>query len=526
MGAKASEIQTKIERPEIFFALIGAAGTDLARVETELTRALAGVGYRTEAIRVSALIAAWAGRAAQPWADEAERLTYLMNEGDRMRKESGDGGALMSLVCSDIKSRRIRVHQGQQAGRAQDHEQSDIVDLGNTPVAATAYIIRSLKHPHEATVLRRVYGESVFLISAYAPRSQRIEFLAGQIARSLRCMVDDAIRRKAVSLIEIDERRPGTDIGQNLRDVFPLADAFVSMTPSLPDTLRRIVELIFGNPFLTPQRDEYWMFHARAAAMRSADLSRQVGAVIISPDDTYLTGGCNDVPRSGGGIFWDGDDEAEDSRDFRLGYDANAIMRNEIVAEFLEWLGTAHKLKEPAEKITAEILTGPLKTGFKETRLANLIEFGRVVHAEMHALSDAARRGIGVDRAVLYSTTFPCHMCARHILAAGISRVVYIEPYPKSLTTRLYGQLIASEADECEDKLRTRFEPFVGIAPHNFQRLFEWRPRKDGAGYALSWDAVEAIPSRSSATFPYIDLETAEAYRAGRDPEEETDDVN
>ena len=155
MGAKASEIQTKIERPEIFFALIGAAGTDLARVETELTRALAGVGYRTEAIRVSALIAAWAGRAAQPWADEAERLTYLMNEGDRMRKESGDGGALMSLVCSDIKSRRIRVHQGQQAGRAQDHEQSDIVDLGNTPVAATAYIIRSLKHPHEATVLRQ-----------------------------------------------------------------------------------------------------------------------------------------------------------------------------------------------------------------------------------------------------------------------------------------------------------------------------------------------------------------------------------
>ncbi|MDN3612645.1 hypothetical protein QWZ16_23945 [Vibrio ostreicida] len=26
---------------------------------------------------------------------------------------------------------------------------------------------------------------------------------------------------------------------------------------------------------------------------------------------------------------------------------------------------------------------------------------------------------------------FPCHNCAKHIVASGIKRVVYVEPYPK-----------------------------------------------------------------------------------------------
>jgi deoxycytidylate deaminase len=29
--------------------------------------------------------------------------------------------------------------------------------------------------------------------------------------------------------------------------------------------------------------------------------------------------------------------------------------------------------------------------------------------------------------------SFPCHMCARHIIATGLREVVYIEPYPKSV---------------------------------------------------------------------------------------------
>ena len=45
----------------------------------------------------------------------------------------------------------------------------------------------------------------------------------------------------------------------------------------------------------------------------------------------------------------------------------------------------------------------------------------------------------------LYTTTFPCHNCTRHIVAAGISRVVYVKPYPKSLAFQLHYDSISLE---------------------------------------------------------------------------------
>ena len=82
----------------------------------------------------------------------------------------------------------------------------------------------------------------------------------------------------------------------------------------------------------------------------------------------------------------------------------------------------------------------------ERTTLDDLLEFGRMVHAEMAALMDAARRGISVKGCLMYVTTFPCHMCARHIIAAGIQKVIYIEPYPKSKVGELYEGWFASTA--------------------------------------------------------------------------------
>jgi deoxycytidylate deaminase len=50
----------------------------------------------------------------------------------------------------------------------------------------------------------------------------------------------------------------------------------------------------------------------------------------------------------------------------------------------------------------------------------------------MEALMSCARRGITSIGATVYCTTFPCHNCAKHIVAAGIARVVFVEPYSKS----------------------------------------------------------------------------------------------
>ena len=67
------------------------------------------------------------------------------------------------------------------------------------------------------------------------------------------------------------------------------------------------------------------------------------------------------------------------------------------------------------------------------------------VHAEMDALVGSARRGESVKDCVMYCTTFPCHICAKHIVASGIKSLVFIEPYPKSHAAELFSDSISVE---------------------------------------------------------------------------------
>jgi cytidine deaminase len=128
------------------------------------------------------------------------------------------------------------------------------------------------------------------------------------------------------------------------------------------------------------------------------------------------------------------------------------------------------------------------------TAVANLLEFGRIVHAEMAAICDAALRGVAVKGATLYCTTFPCHMCARLIIAAGLARAVYIEPYPKSRAKKLYKRAIQVDHDRAADQDAVKFEAFVGVAPGRFLDLFDMVPRKDEQGYALNPAAPTGAP--------------------------------
>ncbi|MFZ4449121.1 cytidine deaminase, partial [Klebsiella pneumoniae] len=66
------------------------------------------------------------------------------------------------------------------------------------------------------------------------------------------------------------------------------------------------------------------MFMASASALRSADLSRQVGAIIANNRGEQISSGCNEVPQAKGGAFWEGTDQTtKDYRDFQEGFDAN-----------------------------------------------------------------------------------------------------------------------------------------------------------------------------------------------------------
>ena len=65
-----------------------------------------------------------------------------------------------------------------------------------------------------------------------------------------------------------------------------------------------------------------------------------------------------------------------------------------------------------------------------------------VIHAEMNAIMFAAKQGISTDNSSLYVTIGPCVNCAKHILQAGIKRVVYSEDYRDTSGVELLKQFI------------------------------------------------------------------------------------
>jgi len=289
---------------------------------------------------------------------------------------------------------------------------------------------------------------------------------------------------------------------------FPRADVFISV--HRPDQasaqVTRLLDLLFGHPFRTPTRDEFAMFHARASALRSADLGRQVGAAIVRPEGEVIAVGTNEVPKAGGGQYWAEDDL--DRRDFQLGTNESLRIRRSMLAELLVrlkddgWLD-AVIATDVDENVDLQVTR--LLPRMKGTTMMSVGEFGRTVHAEMAALLDAARRGVAVDGCTLFSTTFPCHNCTKHIAAAGIRRVVYIEPYPKSRAADLHDDaIVVDPGGSAGDKVS--FEPFVGVAPRRYTDVFAMPVRENADGSVRRFVKVEAIP-RVSMTSAYVEAE-------------------
>ena len=102
-----------------------------------------------------------------------------------------------------------------------------------------------------------------------------------------------------------------------------------------------------------------------------------------------------------------------------------------------------------------------------------LRNLGRPTHAEMSAILSCARNGISPQGSTIYCTTFPCHNCARHIIDAGIKRVVFVEPYPSSKARLLHcDSILVEPAKKNNEKKKVTFEHFIGIAARRYLDLF------------------------------------------------------
>lgn len=64
-------------------------------------------------------------------------------------------------------------------------------------------------------------------------------------------------------------------------------------------------------------------------------------------------------------------------------------------------------------------------------------EICRAVHAEQNALIQAAKHGVALEGADIYTTVEPCVLCTKLLINAGIRRIIYQVPYPDSLAREL-----------------------------------------------------------------------------------------
>ena len=369
--------------------------------------------------------------------------------------------------------------------------------------------------------MRSVYGKQFILVSAYGSSENRKSILQGRQKKSNPTKnPDHDASSKAEQLIERDASETHKFGGQQLRDTFHLADVFIDgiSKQNMDLKLSRFIRAFFGLNTAAPTKDEYGMYAAKSASLRSCDLSRQIGAAIFTSEGEIISQGCNEVPKAFGGTYWDL--EEPDFRDVKIGYDPNEEFKRELIRDLIERLWDDELLSDEAKstgsvhKLVDKLTRRASSTGEKDGTLVgssvtDLTEFGRVVHAEMCAICDAARIGRSVKGSTLYCTTFPCHNCTKHILAAGIRRVVYMEPYPKSKAKELHKNEIEIEKESSE---RVSFVPFLGISPYRYRDIFlKEKKRKSKIGTARTWyaanDAYEPMLDAAFNSYPELEYE-------------------
>ncbi|KJS20233.1 MAG: cytidine deaminase [Clostridiaceae bacterium BRH_c20a] len=134
---------------------------------------------------------------------------------------------------------------------------------------------------------------------------------------------------------------------------------------------------------MRPNWDQYFMEITQVVAKRSTCLRRHVGAVIIK-DRHILSTGYNGAPS-----------------------------------------GLLHCLETGCIREKLDVPRGERH------------ELCRGLHAEQNAIIQAAVHGVQIKGGTLYSTTFPCVLCAKMLINAGIVKIVYHGSYPDQLSLEI-----------------------------------------------------------------------------------------
>lgn len=505
----------KADYAELVFGFVYAVGTDADPVITVLKKYLKQYRYDAEEFRISDQLRSLDLGISFDVRSPFEERNALMSAGNAACARADDDRVLAVMAINEIASQR-----------SEDEEKRPTAKTRN------AHLIRSLKRPEEVHLLRQVYRPGFFLIGIADDDDAQVTYLTKEIGLS---------EPEARLLIERD-RDEQLLHGQRTRKTFYLADVFVQRKgEAYKDQLERFLELVFGHPFRTPKREEHAMFMAYASAARSAQRGRQVGAAIATPEGEVIAVGMNEVPSPRGGPYWDGD--PDDCRDHTRDVDSNFEHRDRIVKSVVKRLDskllTADNLFPIMQKVVSNLRQGAEPREVEEVSrnqldeirslltdkssaaklvhesdLREITEYGRAIHGEMDAIMNCVRLGISVKGTHLFVTTFPCHNCTRHIVGAGIKKVYYIEPYPKSKAEDLHNDAICFDEAEAARTGKIPFLPFVGIGPRRYLDLFSLDlssgreiKRKADNGMPLLPAKAESAPRVPMLALNYLERE-------------------
>ncbi|WP_448950443.1 anti-phage dCTP deaminase [Labrys neptuniae] len=477
-GSVATTIADRLSQ-ELVVALVGPVGSGVSTAAQYISDILAqNFGYKVcPIIKPSDIIRAEAHRVGIAGISKApldKYITHMQDAGNKLREKFG------GYYLAEKAVERIYKFRKESGGVSE----SNIVLPGRR-----AYIIDSLKNTEELSLLRQIYGETLCLIGVFAPDD----------IRSVR-LRDGGVLDSAVKSIMDRDRSEVQTFGQKTKKIFVDADFFVcndSKTEELRTRIERYLSIIFNTQVHTPTRSESAMYKASSAAANSACMSRQVGAAIVSKQGELIAVGWNDVPRFGGGLYneddqsiWDEDKKLIIDRDHRCFKWRGCVCHNEtrrtdIVDRIARRISSSNILKKGKNyNDIRKILDG--------TEIDYIIEYSRAIHAEMEAILSVAREGKNsLVGATLYTSVYPCHNCARHIVASGIISVVYIEPYDKSLAVALHNDSVTEDPN---DRTRVIFRQYDGVAPRNFLRLFRPTTDRKRDGKVLRQSPKLALP--------------------------------
>lgn len=343
------------------------------------------------------------------------------------------------------------------------------------------FVIDAFRNPGEVNYFKNRYN-AFYLISIYAKKENRESRMFNNVNRKIQIEKEEFEEK----FEQIDERDWGdeSDINgifkQNVSKCYYLSDIAINnnedrnFDKKLFDKFLRYYALIISPGCIQPTKEETNMNLAYSLSLRSSCISRKVGAVITDKDGFVLGFGWNDVAHGqiGCGLkqktdfienidkyyfvnTFKGIIEADDLNDYN---DMDSICFKDLQSEKL--------IKKKLKK--CNLLENEKNEILQKVKIKRL-EYCRALHAEENALLQVSSKGgMGVEGGVIYTTTFPCELCAKKILQSGICKIFYTEPYPNSISENIFLK---------DGNREIQIKQFEGVKSSSYFKLF--RPKYD-----------------------------------------------